>query len=72
MSMLVVNLKKSRFYTKFRKNLDCGRNFQKMSNLVEIFGKISIMVEIVENLDLGRNFPKVLILVQIFKKSRFW
>ena len=73
---------KSRFWSKFSKNLDFDRNFQNISILVEFFLNISILVEIFEECrfwwhfskyhDFGRNFRKISILVEIFDKSPFW
>ena len=62
------------------KKLDCGRNFKKYLEFGWNFGKISILVEIFENFDLVKifeksrfwsKFSKILIFVKIFDHQYF-
>ena len=82
-SISVEILKKSRFRSKFSKNLDFGRNFRKISIVVKFFSKSLFLSKFLKNFDIGPKFSKksrfrskfekkkISIPVEIFKKTRF-
>ena len=58
--------------SKSLRNLNLGRNFRKMPNLVESLENLDLYFEIFENRDFCRNFGKVSILARMFENSFFW
>ena len=61
------SIRKSRFWSKYMKNLDWCQNFRNMSILAKIQKKMAILVKIFENLDFGEYFLNTSILVKIFE-----